>query len=257
MEQFHPYAVLHFAAYALVGESMCNPMMYYQNNIVGGLNLLDAMMRTACKRIILSSTCATYGDPEQFPITETTPQKPTNPYGHSKLVIEQILDWNRVINGIEPTYLRYFNACGAVGSLGEYHDPETHLIPNALKVALGEQSVAEIFGNDYPTPDGTCIRDYIHIRDLADAHVLALEKAKTGAYNLGTGVGVSVQEVIDSCQRITGRPIPVRYLPRRPGDPAILVASGDKAKRELNWEPKYSNIDQIISDAWAYHSKKS
>lgn len=252
LEKVRPQAVLHFAAYALVGESMSDPMKYYQNNVVGGLNLLDAMLRVDCKRIVFSSTCATYGEPEQLPIEETTTQNPTNPYGHSKLILEQILLWNQRVKGIQPTFLRYFNACGADGELGEDHKPETHLIPNVLKVALGQKPYVEVFGTDYPTPDGTCVRDYIHVLDLAEAHVRALETGKEGAFNLGTGIGVSVKQVIESCRKITGHPIPAVYLQRRCGDPARLVASGEKARLELGWRPYNSKIDQIVQDAWSY-----
>jgi len=257
LQKVRPQAILHFAAYALVGESMADPMMYYRNNVVGGINLLDAMLQVGCRQIVFSSSCATYGQPAQLPIEETTPQNPTNPYGHSKLIFEQILNWHYKVKGILPTYLRYFNACGADGELGEVHDPETHLIPNVLKVALGEKPHIEVFGNDYPTPDGTCVRDYIHVLDLANAHVLALEKGYEGAFNLGTGRGVSVNQVIESCRKITGRPIPVVYSPRRSGDPAELVASCEKARDGLGWNPCCSGIDRIVQDAWAYCIRRS
>jgi len=247
-----PDVVMHFAAYALVGESMSDPMMYYQNNVCGGINLLDAMMAVGCKRMILSSTCATYGVPANLPIEESAPQNPTNPYGHSKLIFEQILSWHQDLKGVQPTFLRYFNACGADGDLGEDHNPETHLIPNVLKVALGLKPHVEVFGDDYPTPDGTCIRDYIHVSDLANAHVLALEKEVQGAFNLGTGVGVSVKEVVESCRQVTGHPIPVRTFPRRAGDPPVLFASGKKARRVLGWVPQRSEINQVVSDAWTF-----
>lgn len=256
LQKIQPQAILHFAAYALVGESMADPMMYYRNNVVGGINLLDAMLQAGCRQIVFSSSCATYGQPEQLPIQETTPQNPTNPYGHSKLIFEQILNWHHKIKGILPTYLRYFNACGADDDLGEEHDPETHLIPNVLKVALGKKPYVEVFGNDYPTPDGTCVRDYIHVMDLANAHVLALEKGREGAFNLGTGSGISVNQVIESCRKITGLPIPVVYSPRRIGDPAELVASCEKARVELGWNPCCSTIDRIVRDAWAYSTRK-
>lgn len=253
MDRARPDAVVHFAAYALVGESMADPLMYYRNNVTGGINLLGAMLKCGCKRIVFSSTCATYGEPESLPIEETMPQRPTNPYGHSKLVFEQILEWHRSAKGVQPAFLRYFNACGADGELGEDHAPETHIIPNVLKVALGQKPYVEIFGTDYPTPDGTCIRDYIHVRDLARAHVLALEKGLAGAFNLGTGDGVSVKQVVEVCRSVSGHPIPVRYLPRRAGDPPVLVASGEKARNALGWVPERSSIAQIVQDAWAWH----
>ena len=254
MHEIRPDAVMHFAAYALVGESMSAPIKYYLNNVCGGIHLLDSMLNVGCKRIVFSSTCATYGIPEKVPIEEKDTQNPSNPYGHSKLIFEQILDWHARLKALEVTCLRYFNACGAWDTLGENHDPETHLIPNILNVALGKKLYLEVFGTDYPTPDGTCIRDYIHIRDLAEAHVLALSTKKTGAYNLGTGQGVSVNEVVDVCRKISGHAIPVIYSARRPGDPAILVASGDKARREMGWLPRYSTIDQIVSDAWTWQT---
>jgi len=247
-----PDVVMHFAAYALVGESMSDPMMYYRNNVCGGVNLLDAMLAVGCKRIIFSSTCATYGVPMKLPIEEATPQNPTNPYGHSKLIFEQVLSWHRELKGVQPTFLRYFNACGADGDLGEDHDPETHLIPTVLKVALGQKPHIEVFGADYPTPDGTCIRDYVHVSDLANAHVLALEKEAQGAFNLATGVGVSVKEVVETCRQVTGHPIPVRAFPRRAGDPPILLASGKKARQVLEWVPHRSEIGQVVQDAWSF-----
>ncbi len=255
---FHarPDAVMHFAAYALVGESMANPMMYFENNVKGGVNLLTAMEKVNCNRIIFSSTCATYGVPESLPIEETTPQLPTNSYGQSKLMFEQMCLWLQKTKGLKPTFLRYFNAAGAVPALGlgEDHDPETHIIPNVLKVALGLREYVEVFGADYPTLDGTCIRDYIHIEDLCSAHILALEKDAFGAYNLGTGKGVSVKEIIGMCRKVTGHPIPVKWCPRRPGDPPVLFASGRKARTEMGWNPIHSDIETIIQDAWAFHS---
>ena len=248
-----PDAVMHFAAYALVGESMADPMMYFHNNVGGGVNLLSAMEKTGCKRIIFSSTCATYGQPEALPIEETMPQRPTNPYGQSKLMFEQMCLWLQKSKGLRPTFLRYFNACGAVGELGEDHDPETHIIPNVLKVALGQRDHVDIFGEDYPTADGTCIRDYVHLEDLASAHILALEKDAVGAFNLGTGKGVSVMEIVNACRQVTGHPISVNICPRRPGDPPALYASGSKARRELGWNPTCSDIATVVSDAWDFH----
>ena len=253
MMEFRPDAVMHFAAYALVGESMSNPLMYFSNNVKGGINLLDAMDAVGCRRIIFSSSCATYGIPPSLPIEEDMPQNPTNPYGHSKLMFEQMCCWLQQSKGLKPTFLRYFNAAGAVGDLGEDHEPETHIIPNVLKVALGKKECVEIFGDDYPTPDGTCIRDYIHLLDLASAHVLALEKGCLGAFNLGTGNGVSVKTIVEVCRRITGHPIPVVIRSRREGDPPALYASGAKARKEMGWNPSNSSIEQIIKDAWEFH----
>jgi len=257
-EKVKPEAVLHFAAYALVGESMVEPMMYFRNNVLGGINLLDAMASVGCERIIFSSSCATYGVPESLPIEEDMPQHPTNPYGHSKLMFEQICKWHMTEvskTRIKPTFLRYFNAAGAVEPMVEDHEPETHIIPNVLKVALGKKECVQVFGDDYPTPDGTCIRDYVHLKDLSSAHVLALEKGAEGAFNLGTGKGLSVKEIIDACRKTTGRPIPVKICPRRPGDPPALYASGRKAREVLGWSPRYSDVETIVSDAWAAHQR--
>ena len=245
-----PDAVVHFAAYALVGESMSDPMMYFRNNVLGGINLLAAMGKIGCKRIIFSSSCATYGVPPALPIEENMPQVPTNPYGQSKLMFEQMCNWLAKTQGFEPTFLRYFNAAGAAFGMAEDHDPETHIIPNVLKVALGQKDHVDIFGSDYPTPDGTCIRDYVHLEDLSSAHILALEKGVTGAFNLGTGNGVSVREIVETCRLVTGHPIPSRLNPRRPGDPPALYASGDKARQVLGWCPTHSDIVTIVEDAW-------
>lgn len=255
LRAFRPDAVVHFAAYALVGESMQDPMLYFRNNVGGGMNLLEAMQLTGVPRIIFSSTCATYGQPEKMPMTEDMEQRPTNPYGESKLMFEKILRWAQERSGIRPTFLRYFNACGATEKYGEDHEPETHIIPNVLKVALGQSPAVPVFGDDYPTADGTCIRDYIHIVDLARAHILALEKGIMGAFNLGTGTGFSVKQVVDACREVTGHDIPMNISPRRPGDPACLVAGAEKAKQELGWEPVRSNLQTIVSDAWAWHRK--
>jgi UDP-glucose 4-epimerase len=254
MRAVKPDAVVHFAAYALVGESMQDPMMYFHNNTTGGLHLLDAMLKVGVKKIIFSSTCATYGQPEKMPMDETLPQRPTNPYGESKLMFETALRWEQQRRGIQPVFLRYFNACGASAKYGEDHDPETHIIPNVLRVALGQADAVPVFGDDYPTPDGSCIRDYIHIIDLARAHILALEKDVTGPFNLGTGTGFSVKQIVDTCREVTGHDIPVKMSPRRPGDPACLVASAAKAKEILGWEPVRSDIRTVVSDAWAWHS---
>ena len=257
MQDTRPDAVMHFAAYALVGESMDNPVMYFSNNVKGGVNLLEAMAAAKCDRLIFSSSCATYGVPASLPIEETTAQNPTNPYGQSKLMFEQMATWLSQTKGFRPTFLRYFNAAGAAGSLGEDHNPETHIIPNILKVATGEKPFVPIYGDDYPTPDGTCIRDYVHLEDLASAHLLALEKDAVGAYNLGTGKGVSVKELVEACRAATGHPIPAKVLPRRPGDPPALYASGAKAKAELGWTPAHSAIKTIVRDAWAFHSAQT
>ena len=250
-----PDAVLHFAAYALVGESMGDPLKYFDNNVTGGVNLLKGMLVAGCTRLVFSSSCATYGVPDALPIEEDTPQRPTNPYGQSKLMFEQMANWLAETKGFRPTFLRYFNAAGAIPeeNLGEDHDPETHLIPNVLEVALGKADAVEVYGTDYLTPDGTCIRDYIHLEDLGSAHVLALAKEAIGAYNLGTGQGVSVKEVIETCRRVTGHPIPVKACPRRAGDPPALYASGRKAREVMGWNPVHSDIETIVRDAWAFH----
>jgi len=248
-----PDAVMHFAAYALVGESMNDPGMYFANNTTGATNLVEAMVRHEVPRIVFSSTCATYGFPDRIPITEDTLQRPVNPYGESKLMFEKVLAWYQKIHGIEPVFLRYFNACGATEKFGEDHDPETHLIPNVIRVAMKQQPHVNIFGTDYNTPDGTCIRDYIHIVDLGRAHILALTGKQTGPFNLGTGNGFSVREVIDVVRKVTKREIPEVVSPRRPGDPDRLVASAEKAKKILKWVPKMSNLDDIVESAWAWH----
>lgn len=251
-------AVMHFAAHALVGESMSDPAKYYHNNVVGTLSLLDAMRETGVWRIVFSSTTATYGVPSRIPISEDEPQRPINPYGFTKLVIEEALaDYARAY-GLGYAALRYFNAAGASpeGDLGEDHDPETRLIPLVLKTALGQRAEITIFGDDYPTPDGTCVRDYIHVDDLATAHELALSKLAPGIgleLNLGTGRGQSVREVIDACRIVTGREIPVKKGPRRPGDPPELVADPTRARRELHWEPRYLEIEAIVETAWRWH----
>jgi UDP-glucose 4-epimerase len=252
-------AVMHFAAFAYVGVSVREPATYYHNNIVGSLSLLDAMRDAGVQRIVFSSSCATYGIPQHVPITEDHPQNPISPYGFTKFVIERALADYSHAYGLGYAALRYFNAAGAAadGSLGEDHDPETHLIPLILQVALGQREHVEIFGTDYPTPDGTCIRDYIHVDDLAAAHVAALEKLEPGMalkLNLGTGRGASVQEVIDLCREITGHAIPARAAPRREGDPPQLVADPAAAQRTLNWQPRYA-IREIIQTAWAWHQK--
>ena len=256
MEKSRPDAVMHFAASALVGESMQNPSKYFRNNVLAGINLLDAMVGTGCKKFVFSSTCATFGIPDRVPIDETIEQRPINPYGESKLMFEKAIRWYDEIHGLKYVALRYFNAAGASGRYGEDHRTETHLIPNVLKVALGQKSHVEIFGTDYETPDGTCIRDYIHILDLSQAHMRAaqyLEHGKSGKFNLGTGGGTSVREVIDCCRQVSGREIAVVEKPRRAGDPARLIAGSDNARRELGWEPKFAKIQPIVESAWAWH----
>jgi UDP-glucose 4-epimerase len=253
MEVARPDAVMHFAANALVGESMENPSKYFRNNVTGGIHLLDAMVACGVKKFVFSSTCATFGPPDRVPIDETLPQRPINPYGESKLIFEKILRWYDEIHGLRFVALRYFNAAGASPRFGEDHRIETHLIPNVLKVALGQKENVQIFGTDYETPDGTCIRDYIHILDLAQAHMLALGAEKSAFYNLGTGGGTSVREIIATCERVTGKKIAVVEKPRRPGDPARLIAASDKIHRELGWTPKFQSIEKIIESAWAWH----
>src|SRR5436190_11150966 len=250
-----PEAILHFAASALVGESMTNPGKYFHNNVANGLKLLEAAVGARVKKFVFSSTCATYGPPDRVPMTEELPQRPINPYGESKLMLERMLHWYRQIHGLEFVAFRYFNAAGASQKLGEHHRTETHLIPNVLKVPLGQAPHCEVYGTDYPTPDGTCIRDYIHIIDLAEAHILAMAPGKQGFYNLGNGDGYSVREVIAMCEKVTARKIPVIEKPRRPGDPPRLVASAEKAKRDLGWKPKYPKLEQIVATAWEWHRK--
>ena len=251
-------AVMHFAAFAYVGESVEKPEIYYQNNVVGTLSLMDAMRDAEVKRIVFSSTTATYGEPDKMPISEDQPQAPINPYGFTKLVIERALQDYAHAHNWSFAALRYFNAAGASpdGDIGEDHDPESHLIPIVLQVALGQRQSISIFGEDYPTPDGTCIRDYVHVDDLADAHLRALDRLTDGAQlklNLGTGKGHSVREVIDACRRVTGHEIPAVIGPRRPGDPPELVADASLAKEVLGWQPKYNDIEPIVATAWKWH----
>jgi UDP-glucose 4-epimerase len=253
MRTAQPEAVMHFAAHALVGESMQNPYKYFYNNVSCGLNLLHAMVEHGVKRFVFSSTCATYGIPETVPIDELAPQKPVNPYGESKLIFEKVLRWFDEIHGVTFASLRYFNAAGATEAFGEDHRIETHLIPCVLQVPLGKRKHAQIFGTDYPTPDGSCIRDYIHVTDLAQAHALALEVKKSDFFNLGIGGGVSVLEVIDACKKVTGKDIPVVKQPRRPGDPPRLIASAGKAQEVLGWRPQFDQIEDIVSSAWSWH----
>ena len=252
-------AVLHFAAKSLVAESVRAPEKYWATNVGGTRALLDAMREAGVGRIVFSSTAATYGEPESVPIQETDRERPTNPYGASKLAVDHMLTGEAGAHGIAAASLRYFNVAGADGALGERHDPETHLIPIVLQVVAGTREAIDVYGEDYPTPDGTCIRDYVHVVDLADAHVRALEAARPGAhriYNLGSGTGYSVREVIDAVRRTTGHPVPERSAPRRPGDPARLVASNDRAREELGWTPTRS-LDRMVADAWEITRRRS
>jgi UDP-glucose 4-epimerase len=250
-----PDAIIHFAANALVGESMTDPAKYFRNNVCNGLKLLEAARAAEVKKFVFSSTCATYGPPDKIPMTEDLPQRPINPYGESKLMFEKILNWYHQIFGLEFVAFRYFNAAGASEQFGEHHRIETHLIPNVLKVALGQATHCDIYGTDYPTPDGTCIRDYIHIIDLAQAHIHALEPGKQGFYNLGNGDGYSVRQVIETCEKVTGTKIKTVEKQRRAGDPPRLIASAEKAIRELSWKPQYPKLDQIVGTAWEWHRK--
>lgn len=247
-------AVIHMAADSLVGESVAKPHKYYQNNVVAGLRMLEAMCKTGVMQLVFSSTAAVYGEPIKQPIEECDPTGPTNTYGETKLAFERALHWYSRAYNFRYVSLRYFNAAGATERCGEYHDPETHLIPIVLQVAAGERDQVEIYGDDYPTPDGSCVRDYIHVIDLARAHILALNilDKKSAIYNLGCGgEGYSVREVIDIAREITGKQIPLKVGPRRPGDPAVLVASSEKIKKDLNWSPRYGDLRSIIESAWA------
>jgi UDP-glucose 4-epimerase len=246
-------AIIHFAAHALVGESMQNPGKYFRNNVASGLELLEAAVQNKVRKFVFSSTCATYGPPDRVPMTEDLPQRPINPYGESKLMFEKMLLWYQQIFGLEFVAFRYFNAAGASKKYGEHHRIETHLIPNVLKVPLGQAPHCEIYGTDYPTPDGTCIRDYIHIVDLAQAHILAMQPGKQGFFNLGNGEGYSVREVIKMCEKVSGKTIKAIEKPRRPGDPPRLVAGAQKAVTELGWKPKYAKLEDIVSTAWEWH----
>lgn len=256
-------AVMHFAAFSLVGESMENPLKYYRNNLAATTSLLSSMIRHNVKRFIFSSTAAVYGEPLEIPITETHPCNPTNPYGATKIAVERMLQDCDSSYGLKYVSLRYFNASGAdeSGTIGERHTKETHLIPLVLKVATGEREYISIFGTDYPTPDGTCIRDYIHVNDLTQAHLLALEALLSGEesaiYNLGNNQGYSVREVVELAKKVTGKKIPVLEADRRPGDPARLIASSEKIKTSLGWNPKYENLKTIIKTAWVWHQKEA
>jgi UDP-glucose 4-epimerase len=255
-------AVMHFSAYAYVGESVADPAKYYRNNVIGTLTLLEAMLAASIKKFVFSSTCATYGVPSVVPITEDHPQDPINPYGATKLMVERILSDFAEPYNFKSVRFRYFNAAGAdpSGLLGEDHNPETHLIPLVLLAALGKRESISIFGTDYPTPDGTCVRDYIHVSDLADAHVLGLEYLLKGGdsevFNLGNGNGFSVREVIETAEQVTGKEISVVECLRRPGDPPALIGSGEKASKILGWQPQYSSLKDILTHAWQWHQKR-
>ena len=254
-------AVVHFAANSLVGESMTNPLKYFNNNVYGMQVLLEAMVRHGIDKIVFSSTAATYGEPERIPIMEDDRTEPTNPYGQSKLIMEKMMKWVSLANGISYVSLRYFNAAGAIedGSIGEDHSPETHLIPLILQVPLGKRDHITVFGEDYPTPDGTCLRDYIHVLDLADAHVLAIDYLRRGGesniFNLGNGQGFSVKEMIEAAREATGLDIKVEIGERRAGDPAQLIASSEKARKVLGWQPKFTDVKAVIGTAWKWHQQ--
>jgi len=257
IDRFHPGAVMHFAANSLVGESMRDPFAYIGDNVVNALNLLRAMDQGGVKKIILSSTANLFADPLKMPIDEDERIVPGSPYGESKGIVERFLHWLSVTRGFRYACLRYFNAAGATELHGEDHDPELHLIPLVLKVALGQREKISVFGNDYPTADGTCIRDYIHVEDLVDAHIRALDALEDGnrVYNLGNGQGFSVRNVIDAAEKVTGRKIPFEVAPRRPGDPAVLVAGSDRIRRELGWNPRFPDVEDIIRTAWSWHCR--
>ena len=250
--------VMHFAALIEAGESMKKPEIYFRNNSAATLSLLEAMLSAGVKRFVFSSTAAVYGEPESIPIREDAILRPTNAYGESKLLVEHMLTWLNRIHGLRYASLRYFNVAGAIEGRGEAHEPESHIIPLILDVAMGRRQSIKVFGHDYPTPDGTCIRDYIHVQDLARAHLLAFEGLKNRdrlVYNLGNGVGFSVREVIESARRVTRHPIAVEECPRRAGDPAVLIASSDKISQELGWKPEYTRLDDIIKTAWKWHQE--
>jgi UDP-glucose 4-epimerase len=252
--------VMHFAALIEAGESMKHPEIYFRNNTATTLTLLEAMLATGHDRLVFSSTAACYGEPETTPILEDAKLAPTNPYGESKLLVEQMLRWMNLSHGFKYASLRYFNVAGAIEGYGEAHEPESHLIPLILDVAIGRRASIKVFGRDYPTKDGTCVRDYIHVRDLAEAHLLALSALSDTRskliYNIGNGQGFTVLEVIDSVRRVTGRPVAVEEFARRPGDPAELVASSEKIKAELGWQPQFAELDQIIASAWEWHQRR-
>jgi UDP-glucose 4-epimerase len=254
-EEYSVAGVMHFAALIEAGESMQKPELYFRNNTASTLGLLEAMVNRKLKKLVFSSTAAVYGEPKATPIPEDADMAPTNAYGESKLLVEQMLRWIQRIHGLHYASLRYFNVAGAISGRGEAHEPESHLIPLILDVALGRRKSIKIFGQDYPTVDGTCIRDYIHVQDLAEAHLLALEALETREqmiYNIGNGQGFSVRQVVESARRVTGHAIPVEELPRRPGDPAVLIASSAKIEAELGWKAKYQDLDDIVRSAWEW-----
>lgn len=259
MEQYKIEAVVHFAAYSLVGESMENPQLYYHNNVNGTLNLLNVMQECGINKLVFSSTAAVYGEPELIPIDESARKEPTNVYGRTKLIMENAMADYAKAYGLKYIALRYFNACGADehGDIGEDHTPESHLIPLVLQTCLGKRAAIKIFGDDYPTEDGTCIRDYIHVNDLAKAHILSLKAlfkgAESAVYNLGNGNGFSVKEIIETAEKVTGITIKKEITPRRAGDPAILIASSEKIKKELGWQPEYTDVEKVIASAWKWH----
>ncbi|MDI3403497.1 UDP-glucose 4-epimerase GalE [Streptomyces cavernicola] len=253
-------AVLHFAAFSQVGESVVKPEKYWENNVGGTMALLAAMRSAGVRKLVFSSTAATYGEPEEVPIRETAPTAPTNPYGASKLAVDHMISGECAAHGLAAVSLRYFNVAGAYGDSGERHDPESHLIPLVLQVAQGRREAISVFGDDYPTPDGTCVRDYIHVADLAEAHLLALDAATSGEHlicNLGNGNGFSVREVIETVREVTGHPIPEVMAPRRAGDPAALVASADTAREKLGWNPSRADLAGIVADAWAFAQREA
>lgn len=258
LEAFRPSFVMHFAASALVGESIENPLKYFENNIANGVKLVRSMLAAGVKSIVFSSSAATYGEPSEVPIPEDHPKAPVNPYGYTKLAFERFLEYCEAAHGLHSVALRYFNASGAAGRLGEDHTPETHLIPNVLRAALGQVPEFSVLGDDYDTEDGTCVRDFIHVCDLADAHVRALEilrKGKSDRINLGNGKGFSVLDVVKVAGEVTGRAIPCEFAPRRPGDPAVLVASAKRAAEVLGWAPEYTSLEDIVRSAWEWHSE--
>ena len=263
LQEYRVEAVIHFSAHAYVSESIANPRKYFRNNVANTLNLLEAMLDSGVGRIVFSSSCASYGLPESVPIREDHPQRPVNPYGESKLFVERVLDWYGQAYGLNWMSLRYFNAAAAdpEGEIGEEHEPETHLIPLVIQAALGQRPFVEIYGTDYPTPDGTAIRDYVHVTDLAEAHVRALRYLANGgssmALNLGTGQGHSVREVIQAVERVSGRHFPVRETGRRPGDPPALVADASRAAQVLGWRPRYPELDSLVEHAWRWHASRN
>ena len=252
MDEFKPEGVIHFAAFIEVGESMKDPGKYFGNNVANAINLAEAAARAGVRKVVFSSSAAVYGMPEKVPIQETAPTCPINPYGESKLMFEKVLSWYFKIYGMQYTALRYFNACGATRIHGEDHRPESHLIPLVMQAAEGRRPSVSVYGTDYDTPDGTCIRDYVHVLDLAQAHLLALESQLSGSFNLGSGQGHSVKSIIDTVRKVTGRDFKVEYGPRRPGDPARLLSDSSQAREKLGWQLKYDNIETIVETAWAW-----